>query len=110
LALSSVILTNNVPMIEKRLKPAVMGGNKIGPIPPKRHQYYLLSLITHGSLIPSLLDCGYIHPNKIGSIPATSPTLSPTLSAIVAGFLGHLQVFLLRLYLLSQHLHQAALV
>jgi hypothetical protein len=41
LALSSVILTNNVPMIEKRLKPAVMGGNKIGPIPPKRHQYYL---------------------------------------------------------------------
>lgn len=27
-------------------------------------------------------------PNKSAPIPATSPTLSPTLSAIVAGFLG----------------------
>ena len=27
-------------------------------------------------------------PNKSALIPATSPTLSPTLSAIVAGFLG----------------------
>merc|ERR1711966_93761 len=27
-------------------------------------------------------------PNKSEPIPATSPTLSPTLSAIVAGFLG----------------------
>lgn len=27
-------------------------------------------------------------PNKSDPIPATSPTLSPTLSAIVAGFLG----------------------
>lgn len=27
-------------------------------------------------------------PNKSAPIPATSPTLSPTLSAIVAGFFG----------------------
>ena len=47
------------------------------------YKSWVLAIKTKAAQVLSAKD-----PNKSEPIPATSPTLSPTLSAIVAGFLG----------------------
>ena len=83
LSVSLLILTNAVATIDKiNPRPAISIGNKIGAIPPKLS----IETISRPRIIVANIVATY-DPNKSAPIPATSPTLSPTLSAIVAGFL-----------------------
>jgi len=49
---------------------------------------FFMSTIEFDPITRAAHDAYANEPNKSAPIPATSPTLSPTLSAIVAGFLG----------------------
>ena len=80
----SFTFTNSVPIIDITIpKAAITKGRKTAPIPPATPGVTMKAPKTMVPIIEPTYDS-----NKSAPIPATSPTLSPTLSAIVAGFNG----------------------
>ena len=77
--------TKKVPMIEPIIPTAETARGKIAPKTPYDSPEFDTASIP--SVIAAINDPTY-DSNRSAPIPATSPTLSPTLSAITAGFLG----------------------
>ena len=82
---SELTFTNTILIIDAiSPTPAITIGKRIGAMFPKLSP---AEMISRPKTIVARMVATY-EPNKSAPIPATSPTLSPTLSAIVAGFRG----------------------